>query len=74
MLASTDGNKLVSSNLTYSNGYRALDFLVSNNDTVYMKGKIIMAGQTLYQIMVGYESQNYNEDNYIKFMSSFVLN
>lgn len=73
MLASNDANKLISSNLTYSNGYRALDFLILNNGTVYLKGKIIMAGQTLYQVMVAYESKNYNESNYSKFMNSFNL-
>lgn len=73
MLASNDGNKLISSNLIYSNGYRALDFLILNSGTVYLKGKIIMAGQTLYQVMVAYESKNYNESNYNKFMNSFNL-
>ena len=57
MLASSDGNKLISSNLTSSNGYGALDFLILNNRTVYLKGKIIMVGQTLYQVMVVYESK-----------------
>ncbi len=72
MLISTQGNKLVSSNLTYFDGYRALDFLVQNN-TIFLKGRGIMVGQTLYQLMVGYESKNYSENNYNKFINSFTI-
>lgn len=73
MLASNENNKLVSSNLTYSNGYRALDFLIQSTNGVYLKGQIIMAGKTLYQVMVAYENQNYNDNNYKKFLNSFAI-
>ena len=72
-LASDEGNKLISSNFTYFNGYRALDFLIINGDIIYMKGKIIMVGKTLYQIMVAYESQNYNESIYNNFINTFII-
>ena len=71
-IASSPKNKLVSSSLTYSNGYRAMDFLIEA-DGDFIKGKVIMADHTLYQIMVVYENKNYSETDYNKFMSSFTI-
>lgn len=73
MLASSDRFKLISSNLTYNNGYRALDYLITNGEGGYFKGKIVVAGPIVYQVMSSYESKNYNEENYNKFMNSFVI-
>lgn len=72
MLSSTQENKLISSNMSYFSGYHALDFLIQNN-TMYLKGKIIMAGKTLYQLVAAYENQNYSESNYNKFINSFAI-
>lgn len=72
VLASNDANKLVSSNLTYFGSHKAIDFLILNG-TIYMKGKIILVGQTLYELLVAYENKNYNENDFNRFVNSFVL-
>ncbi|MDX9964278.1 hypothetical protein [Desulfobacter postgatei] len=75
MLASSEGNELVSSNLTTFNGNSALDYLVFNKGEgeIYMKGKIILSGQTMCQLLVAYEKSNYNENNYNKFINSLTI-
>jgi len=73
MLASSARFKLISSNLTYHNGNRALDYFITNNEGGYFKGKIVAVGAIIYQVMYSYESKNYNEENYNKFMNSFVI-
>jgi hypothetical protein len=72
MVAVTDGNKLVSSNISDFNGYKSLNFLIQNNNT-YLKGRVILVRHTMYQQMVAYESQNYDDSNYNKFINSFTL-
>ena len=73
MLATSDRFKLISSSLTYHNGHRALDFFVTNNEMGYFKGKIIAAEPTFYQVMIGCISQSCDENNYNKFINSFVI-
>jgi hypothetical protein len=74
MVASGEGNEVVSSNFHYFDGHRALDYKISNkNENIYLQGKIILVEQTLYQLMVAYESGNDNETDYNKFINSFNL-
>ena len=73
MLATSDRFKLISSSLTYHNGHRALDFFVTNNEMGYFKGKIIAAEPIFYQVMIGCINQSCDEDNYNKFINSFVI-
>lgn len=75
MVASSEGNEVISSNFTYFEGYRALDYKIKNtSENIYLQGKIILVNQTLYQLMVAYESGNFNKNNYDKFINSFELN
>lgn len=74
MLASDPTNKLVSSSKTTFNGRSALDYLIKNEGGGYfMKGKLILNGTIMYALMLAYESKNYNENDYNKFINSFVL-
>lgn len=74
MLASDPTNKLISSYKTTFNGRSALDYLIKNEGSGYfIKGKLILKGATMYTLMVAYESKNYNENDYDKFINSFVL-
>lgn len=73
MLASNDGNKLISSQLIDLDGNRALDFEISNSDSIRLKGRTILADHTMYQLMLVYEKQNYSEEDYTKFINSFEL-
>lgn len=72
IINSREGNQLVSSNMTYLTGNRALDFVISNGD-ITVQGKAVIKGQNIYEIMVAYENGNLNLEDYNKFMSSFVL-
>jgi len=65
-------NQLISSNYIYYSSYRALDFLIKNND-VYLRGRIIESGQTPYLLMMEYSSSNYIATDYQKFVNSFEI-
>jgi hypothetical protein len=71
-MVANPGNKLVSSNLTYSNGYRAMDFLIEVNSG-FLKGRVVLAEHTVYQIMVAHQGKNYSETDYSKFINSFAI-
>jgi hypothetical protein len=74
VVASTEGNELVSSKLVTFRGYQAIDFLIQNKkENVEIKGKSFLAGQTLYELFVGYYPEKYNENDYNKFINSFQL-
>jgi hypothetical protein len=74
IVESDPSNKLLLSESTTFSGYKARDFLIKNDDlNFYMKGKLIIVGQTLYELMMGYEVQNYRESDYNYFIDSFKL-
>jgi hypothetical protein len=66
MLASSEGNTLVSSQHGKYQGYDSTDFLIYNSvEKANLKGRLIMKDQRLYQIMIYYKEQ--------KFLSSFEM-
>jgi hypothetical protein len=70
---SIDGT-LISSNFTYFESYRAVEYLIYKKDgSAYIKGKNIMVGQTIYQIAVAYEPANSSNVQFEKFANSFQL-
>jgi len=73
-ISSFQGLKLISSQFTSFDGHKAQDFLVYNEpyDT-YIKGRSIMTEEALYELMVTYESQNYKENDFGRFITSFQL-
>ncbi len=73
-MLSVEGNELISSNFTNFGDYRAVDFLIKNVDrNAYLKGRIIVIGQTLYQLLVAYKNGSYNDSDYTRFINSFHL-
>jgi hypothetical protein len=70
---SNENNELIYSNLEYFSGYRSIDFLIQNKNTGMMKGKFIIKNRTVYQIFYTYQSANYNENFYNKFINSFEI-
>lgn len=73
MLSSKQNLKLISSEATTFREYEALDFLIQEKPGVFMKGILIMAGKTLYQLVVVYESETYKKSDYSRFIDSFEL-
>jgi hypothetical protein len=73
MIASTEGNRLLSSSPTNFNGHPAMDFVISN-DTFNLKGTIMLADHRFYQVMVLYELKNRIalDANYNNFLNSFA--
>lgn len=76
MAQSHGGNEIVSSNTENFNGYKAMNYKLKNKvekDT-YLQGKLIIADRTMYQLMYGYTGEdNFNEEDYNKFINSFEL-
>lgn len=73
MVSSTNGNRLISSNMTNYGTNKAVDYLIQNN-TTYVKGKNIMVGHSLYMLVVSYETNKLDEAKYNQFIDSFQLN
>lgn len=63
---------LVSSKYTYVGENRALDFHVSTTDNEDVKGRFVLVDQTPYLIAADYFTQNYNDADYQRFISSFT--
>jgi len=72
-MTSNSKNKLISSNYSSHGNYRALDYLTQQGD-IYIKGQLIIAGQTMYGIINSYKLEAYNETDYNKFLNSFTIN
>lgn len=69
-----NGSKLISSNFSNFNSYKAVDFVAYiEKDGIYIKGKIILAGKVLYQLQVIYETKNSANVQYDKFINSFKI-
>lgn len=67
-----NGHQVLSSNFTYVNSYRALDFLIkAGNENI--KGRFVLVGDTPYMIMMDYFPINYDADIYNKFINSFKV-
>ena len=72
MVATSSGNKLISSENTYVGKHRAVDFLIKSKFS-YMKDRIILVGQTKYLLMVSYLKGTYDKKDYRRFINSFSL-
>jgi hypothetical protein len=72
ILQLSSGNKLISSQNTQVGKQKAIDFLVQNR-AGYMKGRIVLAGQVKYLLLVSYSEESYKEKDYCKFIDSFSL-
>lgn len=74
VLAVMPNTELLSSQMTTFNEYPALDFLIQNEILdLYVKGRLILVGQNLYELLLQSERQNYKESDYIQFINSFEL-
>ncbi len=67
-----DSGKLISSDYTYSGTYRALEFQISSTGNEDVKGMWILVGQTPFLVVEDYFTQNYDEAQYQKFITSFM--
>lgn len=73
VLIDPDG-ELVSSNLSTFGSDKAIDFLIYKKGTdTYTKGKNILSGKKLYQILTTYESVDSSKVEFDKFVASFQL-
>lgn len=72
--ASFEGGEIISSSFTNFSGFRALNFLIGNKSKdIYLKGRLILAGKTLYQLFTNYDSASYSEEEYNRFVDSLQL-
>lgn len=72
-LDATTSGKIISYNLSNFGKYKAFD-MVSNVQGEYWIEKYVAVNQTLYLVGAYYASESdYNEDNYNKFINSFVI-
>lgn len=67
--------RLISNKVTNFGKYPALDFTIQSikDNNIFIKGKSIMVGEVIYRLTVAYEIKNYSENDYNKFINSFVL-
>lgn len=66
---------LISSDFSTFGTYQANDYLIYIKDMdFYIKGKDILVGQNLYQLIVVYDLKNYKNVQYDKFINSFKIN
>ncbi len=73
-IASFEGNKLISSEFITFRGHKAVNFSLQNKIfDVEMKGIFFLRGQNLYELIVVYSQESYNESDYEKFINSFQL-
>jgi len=75
VLVSKDtGNKLISSQATTYQSEKAIDFLIENNSTnADIKGRIILSGQTIYEMTAIYKKGGLSDADYAKFINSFQI-
>jgi len=67
-----DSGKLVSSNYTYVGANRAVEFEISSTDNENVKGMWVLVGETPFLVIEDYFTQNYDEAEYQKFITSFT--
>lgn len=72
MLSALPGSEVLSMKMTEVQGYKALDFLVKNED-IFFRGVLILVENTLYQVFTVYKSDIEMEENYQHFINSFKL-
>ncbi len=72
MLSALPGSEVLNMSMDEVQGFKALDFLVKNED-IYFQGKLILVHNTLYQVFTVYKSSEDMTNNYINFIDSFKL-
>lgn len=72
MLAALPGSEVLNMRMTEVQGFKALEFLVKNED-IYFQGKLILVYNTLYQVFTVYKASEEMGDNYLRFINSFKL-
>jgi hypothetical protein len=70
MVAANEGGQLLSSNMTVYKEYPAIDYLVQAGD-VGLKGRIVLVGHKMYQLMVSYHEATHDAQAYSTFIESF---
>lgn len=74
MLSALPGSTVVSQEVKDFQGFKALEFLVKNED-IYFQGKLILVYNTLYQVFTVYKETEVEKmkKNYDRFAGSFKL-
>jgi len=72
MLAALPGSKVIKSDMTDLQGFKALEFLVKNDD-IFFQGKLLIVYNTLYQVFTVYKENVDMKKNYDQFSRSFKL-
>lgn len=72
MLSALPGSQVESMQMTEVDGFKALEFLVKN-DEIYFQGKLILVYNTLYQVFSVYKVGDAIDKDYTKFIESFKL-
>lgn len=72
MLAALPGSEVLNMSMNDVQGFKALEFLVKNED-IFFQGKLILVHNTLYQVFTVYKDGETMTDNYVKFINSFKL-
>jgi hypothetical protein len=71
-LGSTPGGKLISSEMTTVTNFPAIDFSIEGVN-YHMKGRYILVGHTLYQLMLAYDKNINVDKDYSTFVDSFKI-
>jgi hypothetical protein len=86
-LAQNASNKLISSQMVSFGEYKANDYSIerlyllpgakgdewSDFGILHMRGKNVIVEDTVYKLVAVYDSQNYDENDYNRFIASFTL-
>jgi hypothetical protein len=72
MVSQSSKNTLISADYILYKGKEALDFYVLSGNVCF-KGRALMVQNRFYLMAMECEAQNYNEDNFKTFLSSFKL-
>jgi hypothetical protein len=72
MLSALPGSEVKKMDMTNIDGFKALEFLVKN-ENIYFQGKLILVYNTLYQVFTVYKNTEEMKNNYDHFIDSFEL-
>lgn len=72
MLSALPGSEVTNMHMTDVQGFKALEFLVKN-ENIYFQGRLILVYNTLYQVFTVYKNTEDMTNNYNRFITSFKL-
>lgn len=72
MLSALPGSEVLNMRMTEVQSFKALEFLVKNED-IYFQGKLILVHNTLFQVFTVYKDSEDMTNNYIHFIDSFKI-